>query len=494
MTDTPVWLGLDLGTQSVRVLAVDADGRTVAAATRPLTSHRAGDRHEQDPAQWWTALAAACREALNGIPDGRVRALALCATSGTMLLADRAGQPLTPGLMYDDTRATAQAARAAEAGAALWDRIGHRPQPSWALPKLLWLLRHTQNPPPPGARLVHQADHVTSALLGRPAQADSSHALKTGYDLDHDTWPTDLLDDLGIPEAMLPEVVRPGTRLGTVCAAAAEATGIPEGVAVVAGMTDGCAAQIGAGALEPGSWNSVLGTTLVLKGVTETRLRDPLGVVYSHRAPDGHWLPGGASSTGAGALSRDYGGRDLAALDTAAARHEPSSLLTYPLVARGERFPFLAPDAHGFTLGDRATAAEADHYASLLQGIALVERLCFDYLDLLGAPIDGMLTLTGGAARSRYWSELRADILGRPVARPENAEAALGMAVLARTSDGDSLATAASAMVRLRDIVDPRPDRTERLLGSHLRLVDELHDRGWLPPALAIHARRRAEA
>jgi len=77
----------------------------------------------------------------------------------------------------------------------------------------------------------------------------------------------------------------------------ADATGLPAGTPVIAGMTDGCAAQIGAGALEPGEWNSALGTTLVLKGVTPELVRDPSRVMYSHRSPDGDWLPGGASST-----------------------------------------------------------------------------------------------------------------------------------------------------------------------------------------------------
>ena len=80
---------------------------------------------------------------------------------------------------------------------------------------------------------------------------------------------------------------------------------------MVSGATDGCAAQLGAGALSVGSWNSVLGTTLVLKGVTRELIRDPLGAVYSHKAPNGDWLPGGASSTGAGVISRDFPGADL---------------------------------------------------------------------------------------------------------------------------------------------------------------------------------------
>lgn len=490
MTDPggSLWAGVDVGTQSVRALVADDAGVVLGTGTEPLTSMRDGVRHEQDPASWWTAAGGALRSALRDVDASRVRGVAVDATSGTILIADRAGTPISPALMYDDTRAAAEVDRVDEAGAALWTRLGYRRmQPSWALPKLLWLLREHGRP---GARLVHQADHVTSRLAGHRVAADSSHALKTGYDLVDGRWPGDVLDALGVPAEVLPEVVLPGTGIGTVCAEAAAETGLPEGAAVVAGMTDGCAAQLGAGALRVGAWNSVLGTTLVLKGVTEELLADPTGVVYSHRSPDGGWLPGGASSSGAGVLTRLFPGRDLAALDAAAAAHEPASVVAYPLVSHGERFPFVAPDAEPFVCG--RPDGEADHYAAVLQGVAFVERLCFDHLDRLGAPVDGPLSLTGGATRSRYWCQLRADVLGRPVRLPDNAEPALGMAVLAAASGG-SVAETAGRMVRVRETVDPRPDAAGRFAAAYLRLVDELAGRGWLDLVVAAHARERAE-
>jgi sugar (pentulose or hexulose) kinase len=484
------WLGLDLGTQSARALAVTATGEVVGEGSEPLTSRRDGPRHEQDPEAWFAALARASRAAVRDVA-GPVRGVALCATSGTVLLVDAAtGAPRTAGLMYDDTRAAADADRANQVGRGVWAALGYRLQPSWGLPKLLWLLRERPELVP-GARLAHQPDLITRRLVGHPVPTDTSHALKSGYDLRGDAWPREVLAELGVPAEVLPEVVLSGSRLGTVCAEAAEATGIPEGTPVVAGMTDGCAAQLGAGALRVGSWNSVLGTTLVLKGVTEEPLRDPAGVVYSHRAPDGGWLPGGASSVGAGVLSARFPGRDLEALAALAAAREPAGAVAYPLVSRGERFPFTAPEAEGFVLG--TPADEADEYAALLQGVAFVERLCFDYLDLLGAPTGGELSLTGGGARSRYWSQLRADVLGRPVRLPEQAEAGLGMAVLAAAAvTGRPAAEVARDMVHVREVLEPRPDHVPRFRAPYLRLVDELARRGWLPPALAAHARERA--
>jgi sugar (pentulose or hexulose) kinase len=412
------------------------------------------------------------------------------ATSGTVVLTDVSGRALSPGLMYDDTRAAGYVDRVNEAGEQVWAELGYaRMQPSWALPKLLWLLEEYPAAVREGARLAHQSDVVTRHLVGNEVPTDLSNALKTGAHLIDEKWPSDVLAGLAVPEDVLPGLVRPGTCIGTVCASAAAATRIPQGTPVVAGMTDGCAAQLGAGVIVPGSWNSVLGTTLVLKGVSEQLVRDPLGVVYSHKAPDGHWLPGGASNIGAGVIARDFAGRDLAELDLLAARRQPARVIAYPLASTGERFPFVAADAQGFTLG--ASPDDVDRYASILQGVGYIERLCFDYLDLIGADVSGEIRFTGGGSRSRYWSQLRADILGRPVTLPDNAEPALGMAVLAAAHESGEIDVLAADMVHVRETMEPVPASLGRYDEAYLRLVEELESRGWLQPVAAAHARTR---
>ncbi|MFE3940853.1 FGGY-family carbohydrate kinase [Streptomyces sp. NPDC059118] len=473
-----MWMGIDLGTQSVRAVVAGDRGEILGSGSAPLTGRRDGVRHEQRPADWWTAVCAATRQALRDCPAPR--ALAVCATSGTVLLADPAGRPLTPGVMYDDGRAVAEAARA-------------KAPPSWALPKVMWLLTEYGGGAGGAVRVMHQADLVLARLAGTPLPTDSSHALKTGYDLERDDWPRRRFGKLGLPDGLFPDVVRPGTRIGEVGRAAAEETGIPAGTAIVAGMTDGCAAQLASGSLYVGSWNAVLGTTLVLKGVTSSPVEDPAGVVYNHRAPDGSWLPGGASGVGGGVLTAAFPAVDPIRMDALARPREPARVVAYPLVATGERFPFVAPEATGFLLGE--PDSEAEHWLALLTGVGLVERLCFDYLDLLGAQNYGRLTLTGGAARSGYWSRLRADILGRPVYIPRYSEPALGMAILAAygARPGTSLIRTASAMVRLRHVLHPHPVRTAWYTEPYLTLVDELERRGWLPDRVAAHARIRTE-
>jgi len=386
--------------------------------------------------------------------------------------------------MYDDARASALLSRVNDAWRQCAQRAGYRIQATWALPKLAWMLEHIEGAA--GARVYHCPDFVGAWLVGHAVAIDSSHALKTGYDLVAAVWPHGILERLGIPPGMLPSVVRPGTLLGRISAQGAAATGLSEGTPLLAGMTDGCAAQIAAGTLRPGQWNGALGTTFVLKGVSADLLRDPVGAVYSHRHPDGGWLPGGASNAGAGVLASTFPDTDLAPMDRAAATRGPTEVVRYPLAQRGERFPFAAPDAEPFQLGQPHDDVEL--FTALLQGVAFVERLSLAYVEALGADVHGTLTATGGATRSEVWSQMRADVLGRPVRLPCHADSAVGMAILAAAGEG-SVTDAADRMVHIRREFEPRAEWSQRYTPIYHRMLDELERRGHITAQLAATAR-----
>jgi sugar (pentulose or hexulose) kinase len=488
------YLGVDIGTQGVRAVVLSAEGARLGEGSAPLTGDlRRGPLHEQDPEQWWSAVVRAVGAAMTGAgADTLIDAVAVDATSGTLVVEDASGHARGPALMYDDARAVEQAGRAQEIGQSLWSALGYRMQPSWALPKVMWLLE--QGAVRAGDRIAHQSDHVVRRLTGTPVATDTSHALKTGVDLRDAAWPEDIFASLEVPLAVLPDVVLPGTVLGTVSATAGKETGIPAGTPVRAGMTDGCAAQIGARALTPGSWSSALGTTLVIKGSTPEVVRDPAGAVYCHRNPDGGWLPGGASSTGAGALRTsfpDASGAELDRLTFEAARQPPPLGVTYPLAGSGERFPFVAPDARGFSEPDGTHGDPVRLFSALCHGVAYVERLAYDALGLLGADVSGPVSLSGGASRNDWWNQLRTDVLGRPTMVPDSVEAAAGMAVLAAAPPGE-LARTADRMVRVRTHYEPDADRAGQLHDGYRRLVIALADRGWLDATIAARVLSRS--
>jgi xylulokinase len=504
------FLGLDIGTQGARALVCvlpgqeDGKGQVVAQASQPfppgtIPPDLPPGYAEQSPASWWQAAIACLRQVTAQVPPETIRALSVTSTSGTLCLLDAEGEPLIPALMYNDARADDEAAEVQAAGADLSARLGYHFKSSFALPKFLWLARHRPDVMGRARYLAHAADFLIGRLSGVYGVTDYSNALKTGYDLSPqeggtvaDCWPDFIADKLNLLVDKLPRVVAPGEVIGTVTAQAAEATGLRPGTLVVAGMTDGCAAQLAAGAVAPGDWNSTLGTTLVIKGVTQRLILDLKGRIYSHRHPDGYWLPGGASNVGGEVLAAHFPEADLIALDRQAADVSPTDLIAYPLARRGERFPFVHPEAEGFILpflpipGERpkevvARADQATLYAAYLEGVAYVERLAYETLESLGATVGDVIRVAGGGARSDVWMGIRADVLNRELLRPVETGAAMGAAILAASRTRYAgVIPAARAMVQIERGVQPRPALVKRYNERYQRFRAACAERGYI--------------
>lgn len=475
-------VGIDLATADVRALAADASGHVHASAKRPLPQPLSPQPgwSEQDAAAWWPAVAATLTELTDrlGERSRRVIAISVSATSATVVALDAAGRPLGPAITYADQRAVAGAVAAQAAAPQTWAALGLTIGPSFGLPKWAWMLRDPEFRAEPPARLGHASDAVVAALTGALPPTDTSHALKSGYDPLHRRWVSEAMDALDIPARLLPEVRLPGDPAGRLSRDASRATGLPAGCEIRLGMTDSCAAQLAAGAAEPGQFVSVLGSTLVLKGATKDLLIDPSGAVYSHLHPGGWWLPGGASSTGAKSLGAGFPGADLQELDRRAAERGPAGCVIYPLLGLGERFPFSAPTARGFTLGEPADGV--DRYRALLEGVAFVERLGYERLSELGARPAGPLICAGGGSISTVWNTIRATVLGRELEVRPQASTALGACILAAAGTlHPDLRAAARRMSVGGARVAPDEAELSPMSASYHRFKNEVAERGW---------------
>jgi len=483
-----VVIGIDLGTQGARVLAVNPEGEVMASAHQTLGRVQfelPEGWFEQNPDDWWSAVCACIRQVVRDLPVGaNIAGVSVASTSGTVLPVNEQGKPLHPAMMYNDRRSEPQCAAVQTAGKAHQARHGYKFGSSYALPKIAWFRETRPELFAITRRFLHAADFIIGRLSGEYIYSDTSNALKTGYDLIDLCWPDFIEHDLGISRSMLPEVVLPGQPVGKVSAEAAQETNLLQDTALFAGATDGTAAQMASGASHPGDWNTTLGTTLVIKGVTREMRLDPLGRVYFHRHPQGWWMPGGASNTGSDWIRLDYPDANLADLDRLAGLCVPSGILRYPLVKKGERFPFIDPKAAGFIVGEPSSKVEL--YAAGLEGVAMIERLAYETLESIGLDVGERIYMTGGGSRSPEWSHIRACVLNKTLIQPAVTETALGAAILAASGCWfESISQAVGAMVRVARTFDPYPVLLSKYEDQYRRFIGELKRRGYLNQAAA---------
>ena len=410
-----MYLGIDFGTSGARACAIDAQ-KNICWEQRVAYA----DTHTQTPFYWRDALY----RLLDALPEGiahELRGICIDGTSGTVLLCDEKLEPVSPSLLYNDSRAEHEAAQlktlAPENNIVCSATSG--------LSKFLWLTqRH-----PHARHFLHQADWLAALLNGRPGISDYHNALKTGYDVENLYWPNWIT---ALPNAkLLPEVVAPGSAIGNIQPDVAARFGIATDCRIHAGTTDSIAAFMASEVSDPAVGVTSLGTTLVLKQLSSRRIDAPEYGIYSHRFGE-LWLVGGASNAGAGVLRQYFDDVRLTELSTQIDATQNSPLDYYPLSKAGERFP--VNDAN---LAPRLTPRPPDDAVFLhgmLQGLAHIEAAGYAKFAQLGAaPVERVIS-TGGGACNSVWRQIRARILQCPVATAPHAEAAYGSALLGLNS------------------------------------------------------------
>lgn len=359
---------------------------------------------------------------LQTIERENIRALAIDGTSGTVLLTDDHGNPLTPGLMYNDARATVEL----EQIRAVAPADSPANAVTAGLPKLLWLVRHTQQAPICYA--MHQADWLTFQFTQKPGLSDSNNCLKTGYDPINQVWPH-WLSQLDISRDWLPDVHTPGSPLTTLATDIADSLGLSDKVVVVSGTTDSTAAIMATGAHDIGDAITSLGSTLVCKVISDRPISASDHGIYSQ--PYGrHWLVGGGSNSGGAVLRQYFSDVQMQAMQTRLTPDQPTGLDYYPLPGPGERFPVNDP-AMRPRLAPRPQD-DAQFFQGLLEGIAQIEYNGYRLLHELGAPYPTSVRSVGGGAANQAWTRIRSRLLKTDMLEVEHSEAAYGSALLAR--------------------------------------------------------------
>lgn len=468
-----VFIGVDIGTQGVRGIVITDQGVILDSCSESYTRINIADqpeKKEQNPEDWWRAVQNVLKR-LSTI-RAEIAAVAFDGTSGTIVPIDNGNVPLMNGIMYNDARAVMQAARLESAAGEHEKQHGYCFNASFALPKIIWCEENGIK----ASRYIHQTDYIVGKLTGIYDITDMSNALKTGYDLIQECWPAFI--EKYVHRTKLPKVVPCGSVIGTVNNYGAEMTGLRKGTIVCAGATDGYASALAACAVSPGDWASIIGTTLILKGISKKLITEPNGVIYSHKHPQGWWMPGGASNVGGRCLNEWFGEEKFKKLDQMTIKSEPTGDLVYPLLTPGERFPFVRSDFTGFRVEKDGNSNEARSYMATLEGVGYVERMCYDLLSSLGCEISETIYTTGGASKSFAWLQIRANILNRTLKVPVSTDAATGSAMLSASSlHFSNLVEAVASMGSIRAVIEPQQHKVKIYNEIYETFLIEINER-----------------
>ncbi|MBZ4188143.1 FGGY-family carbohydrate kinase [Niabella beijingensis] len=476
------FIGIDLGTQGLRVVVLDGKGTIVASAEQgfPLSPEM---RMEQDADEWWTICRACLDKAIGQLSQqqrARVRAVAVDSTSGTVIPLDKEQRPLHPAIMYSDQRSAVQARYCTDAARQhqLHGFTGF--STSTGLAKMVWFAETYPEKAAQLFRWIHAADFITGKLCGVWNVTDYTNVLKSGYDLSLLCWPDYISDILGVKKEWLQEVQPSGTVIGKLTADLARGLRLPADVAVTTGITDGCASQVASGAMKPGQWNTTIGTTLVIKGVSVKEIKDPLDRLYNHRHPAGYWMPGGAGNIGADWVSAGFK-EGLAHYNAVAASLTPTGQIAYPLIQKGERFPFVAPGAEGFGPGE---VSKEVLYTANMEGVAFAERYAYELIqDLSGEKVEAIYT-AGGASNSDSWLQIRSDVLQKPVCKMKYVSGAVGAAIVAASNTGfNDITEATAALTQAEKWVTPRTALKQPYNDQYGRFLEIMEERKFINKA-----------
>jgi xylulokinase len=410
-------LGLDLGTSSAKAVVTDTGGKVLAQASAgyAVTSAMAGYA-ESEPADWWSAVTACAREAVQGAGGARPSAIGLAGQMHGLVLTSAAGQALRPALLWADSRATGALRAYRRLGPAALARLANPLAPGMTGPLLMWVAEHEPDTYRDARWALQPKDWLRARLTGEVHAEPSDASASLLYDVPGDRWDLEVVGALSLDASLLaPVLPSGGAPAGHLTAGAGAELGLPAGLLLAAGAGDTAAAALGSG-IGPGDVQLTVGTgAQVIRPLATPVSRAEAGVnLYRSATPDG-WYQMGATVSAGLSLNwvREVMNASWAELYASADRpgqaHDP---IFIPHLS-GERTPYSDPALRG----SWTALSLADDRTSLLrcalEGTAFAIR---DALDaLLGEDRPPRLRLAGGGTLAAGWRQLLADVLGLPL-------------------------------------------------------------------------------
>lgn len=458
----------DLGSSGCKTVVVDGRGTILGTAAREYPTHyRRPGWAEQEPEDWVAAAIASTGDAVarSGVDPGDVAGYGVVGVTHNAVLMGPGSSPLRCSITLFDTRSGDECR---SIGGRFGDRVFARSRngvsTAWTWPQLAWVREHEPDTWRRVERVLFQKDYVRNRLAPSEVTDTIDAAGSLLFDPVSGEWIGEFVADLGLPDGVLPRAVGPTDVVSALSPAAAARMGLKAGTPVVAGTTDTAAEVLGAGAVRPGQATVKLASVGRITVVSNAPCVDPRALNYRH-VLDPLWYPGAATKYAASAYRwlRDLAapGVSFADLTAEAGKSPPGAggLLFHPHL-NGEWAPYWDDGLRGAFVGLTAAHGRGDLARAVMEGVALAIAEAFEFMQGAGLASDE-LRLLGGGSSARLWSQIVADVLGRPLIVPANRDAAFGAALVVGMGVGlfPRRVEEISKVIATGALIAPDPDR-----------------------------------
>ena len=467
-----MYIGLDLGTSSLKAILIDDDQSILAEHAVPLTVSRPQDGwSEQDPSQWFAATDLAMKSLAAQTDLSAVRGIGLAGHMHGATLLDDADKVLRPCILWNDTR-SADEASALDSDPQFRDLSGNIVFAGFTAPKTVWVKNNEPKNFAKLAKVLLPKDYLRLLLIGDHVAEMSDAAGTSWLDVAKRDWSDDLLNACDLDRSHMPRLVEGSQSSGTLLDALAQDWGLPKGVVVAGGGGDNAASALGAGVVSKGDAFVSLGTSGVLFAASDAYQPDAASAVHTfcHALPD-TWHQMGVILAATDALqwlSRLTGQSESDLTSDLGPLQAPARTLFLPYLG-GERTPHNNPAMRGqFLHLDQATDAK-EAARAVLEGVTFAFADCHDALRSTGTVIERALAL-GGGAKSDYWLSAIATTLNLPLMLPQAGDfgAALGAArlgMMAASGAGIEIAT----LPPIEKTIEPQSAHIAAFTDTHAR-------------------------
>ena len=466
------YIGIDLGTSSVKLLLMDELGVIHQQVTReyPLEFPQPG-WSQQAPEDWKDAVLSGLQELTANCDKRQIAGIGTGGQMHGLVVLDRDDNVIRPAILWNDGRTAAQVDY-------LNGVIGKQKLSAWTAniafagftaPKILWMRENELENFARIAKIMLPKDYVNYVLTGVHCCDYSDASGMLLLDVAHKRWSKEMLDLCGITEAQMPALFESYETVGTLKPEIAQLLGFPQDVKVCAGAGDNAAAAVGTGVVGDGGCNISLGTSGTVFISSKKFGVDVSNALHAYAHADGGYHLMGCMLSAASCnkwlmddilRTKDYAGEQAPITDDKLGTNHVY-FLPYLM---GERSPINDTNARGAFIGMSMDTSRADMTQAVLEGVAFAIRDSVEVAKSLGIPLESSM-LCGGGAKSPLWRRILANVLNMPLTIPASEQGpGMGGAMLAMVACGAyaSVAEVCQKLVTVSETVAPDPEIAAR--------------------------------